>query len=142
MDKSTLQDILCEATRKGCTFKFGDSEYLSQHLLELVRAEQKVATCGALGSFQSGEEAMPAVGQISVALNWDGTPAVAIETTEIGITRFCDVDESFALAEGENETLAGWQKDHQEFFKRNGGFEPEMLLVCEYFKLVADFAVI
>jgi uncharacterized protein YhfF len=85
---------------------------------------------------------MPEVGRTDIALNWDGTPALAIETTSVSLTRFCDVEEKFALAEGEDETLEGWQNGHRRFFDRNGGFDPQMMLVCERFKLVADFAVV
>lgn len=125
----------------GCAFfRFGDSSDLCQELLSLVRVGRKTATCGALRDFEVFAEPMPAKGRIDVALNWDGTPALAIETTEVCITRFCDVDESFALAEGENDSLREWQAAHQAYFARNGGFDPQMLLVCERFKLVADFA--
>jgi uncharacterized protein YhfF len=122
------------------TFTFGDSEALCNELLGLVRAGRKTATCEALRVFESGREAMPVVGRRDVALNWDGSPALIIETVALTTMRFCDVDESFALAEGENETLDGWRRDHRRYFERNGGFDPEMMLVCERFKLVHDFA--
>ena len=125
----------------GCVFfKFGDNEELSSSLIALVRSRKKVATCGALRDFDSGEEPMPEVGRIDIALNWEGTPALAIKTTEVSLVRFCDVEEPFALAEGEDETLEGWREGHQRYFERNGGFSPEMTLVCERFELVEDFA--
>ena len=120
------------------TFKFGDSEALCGELLALVRAGKKTATCGALREFEAGGEAMPVPGRKDIALNWDGTPALVIETLDVAIKRFCDVGEAFALAEGENEDLAGWQRDHRAYFERNGGFDPEMQLVCERFRLVED----
>lgn len=79
------------------------------------------------------------VGQQDIALNWDGTPALVIETVALNIQRFCDVDEDFALAEGENDSLAGWRASHQVYFERNGGFDREMMLVCERFDIVEDF---
>lgn len=124
----------------GTCFKFGDNEDLCIRLLSLIRIGRKVATCGALRDYESGDEPMPQLGRTDVALNWDGTPALAIETTAVVLLRFCDVDETFALAEGEDETLEGWQIGHKRFFERNGGFDSEMMLVCERFKLVADFA--
>jgi uncharacterized protein YhfF len=81
---------------------------------------------------------MPVVGRHDIALNWDGTPALILEILEVTQMRFCDVDESFALAEGENDNLEGWRRGHQAYFERNGGFDQEMLLVCERFKLVHD----
>jgi uncharacterized protein YhfF len=53
--------------------------------------------------------------------------------------RFCDVNESFALAEGENDDLQGWRRGHQRYFERHGDFDNDMMLVCERFKLVRDF---
>ncbi len=122
------------------TFTFGDSEPLCNELLSLVRSGKKTATCGALRDFGSGGEPMPVAGRCDIALNWDGTPALVIETLEVSIRRFCDMDMTFALAEGENEDLEGWRQDHRRYFERNGGFEPEMELVCERFRLVEDLA--
>lgn len=124
---------------ESITFTFGDNEKLCNHLLNLVRSGRKTATCGALREFGPEGDAMPVVGRWDVALNWDGTPALLLETLEVTQMRFCDVEECFALAEGENDDLAGWRRDHQSYFERNGGFDGEMLLVCERFKLVHDY---
>ncbi|WP_172293733.1 ASCH domain-containing protein [Pseudoruegeria sp. HB172150] len=120
------------------TFRFGDSAELCAELLALVRAGRKTATCGALRDFQADGEAMPEPGRKDISLTWDGVPALVIETVEVTIRRYCDVDAGFALAEGENETLEGWQEDHRRYFERNGGWDPEMELVCERFRLVED----
>jgi len=120
------------------TFKFGDGPELSSLLIGLVRSGKKTATCGALRDFADGGEAMPEAGRTDIVLNWDGSPALVVETLELTQTRFCDVSADFALAEGENDTLEGWQKDHQSYFERNGGFDPKMMLVCERFKVVED----
>ena len=121
------------------SFTFGDSEDLCNELLRLVRSGHKTATCEALRNFGPDGEEMPVVGRRDVALNWDGSPALLVETIEVRQMRFCDVDESFALAEGENDDLEGWRRDHQRYFERNGGFDPKMLVVCERFKLVFDY---
>ena len=121
------------------TFTFGDSEDLCVQLLALVRAGKKTATCGALRDFQADGEAMPVVGRRDIALNWDGSPALVIETCEVTLRRFREMDEAFALDEGENEDLAGWQRDHRAYFERNGGWSEDMELVCERFRMVEDF---
>jgi uncharacterized protein YhfF len=121
-------------------FTFGDSPELCARLLTLVRQGRKTATCGALRDYAPGGDPMPVLGRQDIALNWDDTPALIIETTEVTVRRFCDVDASFALAEGENDSLDGWRTDHRAYFERNGGWDNEMLLVCERFGLVRDLA--
>lgn len=118
------------------TFRFGDSEALCHRLLSLVRAGRKRATCGALRDFGPGGEPRPTAGRCDIALNWDGTPALVVRTTEVTERRFCDVDAEFALAEGENETLDGWRRDHRQYFERNGGWSEDMELLCERFEVV------
>jgi len=119
-------------------FILGDYEAQCNRLLELVRQGRKTATCAALDEFETAEVDLPIVGLHEVILNWDGTPALVVETTSVNIVRFCDVDSSFARAEGENEKLLVWQFNHKEYFERNGGFNPEMMLVCQRFKLVKN----
>lgn len=134
----TLDEAL-ERYPNAETFRFGDGPELSAELLGLVRAGRKTATCGALRDFGPGKEALPVVGRRDIALEWDGRPALVIETLDVTIRRFCDVDAGFALAEGENTSLEGWQAGHERYFRRHGGFDPEMELVCERFRLIEDF---
>jgi uncharacterized protein YhfF len=118
------------------TFHFGDSDALCRRLNALVISGKKTATCSDARDFDNGCEALPTVGRVDIALNWDDTPALVIKTLEVTRKRFCDVGAGFALAEGENETLEGWRRDHQAFFERTGYFSPEMDLICERFELV------
>lgn len=121
-------------------FDFGDSKKLSDQLIELVRTGKKTATCTALHEYIDQGEEPPKVGSHGIALHYhDQTPALVIEIIEISQKRFCDVDEEFALQEGENDDLNGWRLGHREYFERNGGFHDEMILVCERFKLIEDF---
>lgn len=122
------------------TFKFGDSAELSAELIALVRSGRKRATCGALAEFEDDPASMPKVDRCDIAANWDGTPALVIRTLRLDKVRFCDVTEEMALAEGEDETLEGWRKGHEAYFTRNGGFDPEMMLLFEHFELVEDLA--
>lgn len=119
------------------TFSFGDSPEMADALLALVIAGTKTATCGALRDFQEGGEAMPVVGRRDVVLDGRGRRAAVIETVEVTTRRFDEVDERFAFDEGEGDrTLADWREGHRRYFERNGGFSPEMELVCERFRLV------
>ncbi|WP_232844873.1 ASCH domain-containing protein [Paracoccus onubensis] len=117
------------------SFTFGDSRELCDRLLALVRSGKKTASCGALRDFTEGGEELPEVGRRDTALDWDGNPALLIETTEVSIRRFREVTEDFALAEGEGDFDA-WTAGHIDYFSRNGGFDPDMELVCERFRLI------
>ena len=115
---------------------FGDSKELCDELTTLVIRGKKIATCEALSAYASGGEEMPVLGRVDLALTWEQKPAVAIQTIEIEIRKFREVEESFALDEGENTDLAGWRKDHQAYFERTGHFDLEMKVVCERFEVV------
>ena len=117
-------------------FTFGDSRALCDELLALVKASRKTATCMPLAHVAAGHEPMPQVGRHDIATDWDGNPVLVIETTEVSLCPFDEVGEDFALAEGENDTLEGWQDDHRRYFERNGGWQPDMMLVCERFRVV------
>nr|WP_255730100.1 ASCH domain-containing protein [Epibacterium sp. Ofav1-8] len=121
------------------TFKFGDSSALSSALVSLVRSGRKVATCSALSDYETGEP-RPVVGRRDIVLAWDGSPEFVIETVEVVQCSFEEVTEAMALAEGENDDLEGWRKDHRDYFERNGGFSYEMQLVWERFVLLEDLA--
>ncbi|KNY11215.1 MAG: ASCH domain-containing protein [Achromobacter sp.] len=119
------------------TFQFGDSPELADALLALVLAGTKTATCGALHHFND-DEPVPQAGRRDVVLDGRGRPACVIETTSILIQRFDQVDEAFAVAEGEGP-FPVWRDEHIAYFERNGGYAPDMLLVCERFRVVHIF---
>jgi uncharacterized protein YhfF len=130
----TLPEVYADAVR----FSFGDSPALADELLALVLAGAKTATCGALRDFGPGKEPLPQVGRRDIVLDGSGNPACAIETLSVEVCRFDEVDESFALAEGEG-TFDAWRTGHEAYFARNGGFHLDMAVVCERFRLVEVF---
>lgn len=118
-------------------FSFGDSAAMADELLALVLAGKKTATCGALRDYGTGGEAMPRVGRRDVVLDGAGRRAAVIETVEVTIRRFDEVEADFAHDEGEGDlSLNDWRAGHRRYFERNGGFSPDMELVCERFRLV------
>ncbi|MEQ6203651.1 ASCH domain-containing protein [Sulfitobacter sp. HNIBRBA2951] len=134
----TLQQII-DANPEAETFRFGDSPELCAEILALVRSGVKTATCDAAASYGAGKDAWPEVGRRNVALNWDGTPAVMVETVEVFTRRFNEMDEAFVAAQGEFRDLAHWRNGYEAYFRRAGLFAPDMKLMCERFKLVEDF---
>jgi uncharacterized protein YhfF len=110
---------------------------MADELLALVLAGRKTATCGALRDFPEGSPDRPVVGRRDVVLDGQGRRAAVIETVEVTVRRFDEIDEAFAHDEGEGfRTLADWRAGHQRYFERNGGFSPDMDLICERFRLV------
>ncbi|PLP58493.1 ASCH domain-containing protein [Mesorhizobium loti] len=118
------------------TFAFGDSPELQDELLALVLAGRKTATCGALRDF-GVHEPVPVVGRRDVVLDGQGRRAAVIETMSVEMKRFDEVDAGFARDEGEGDlSYDYWREAHEAYFARNGGYSPEMILVCERFRLV------
>ncbi|MDO5646440.1 ASCH domain-containing protein [Paracoccus sp. (in: a-proteobacteria)] len=114
---------------------FGDSPELSARLLDLIVQGRKTATCAALRDYQAEGESVPQPGDLMVAHDWDDRPALIYQITDVQLLPFRDIPADFALAEGEGNAPE-WRAAHQDFFERNGGFDDDMLIVCEWFKLV------
>lgn len=114
---------------------FGDSPALSARLPSLIRSGEKSTTCGALRDYQAEGAPIPKAGEVMIALDHKGRPALVYELTEVTVRRFDEVPEDFALAEGEDD-FAGWRDGHAAYFARNGGFDRGMMLVCERFRVL------
>jgi uncharacterized protein YhfF len=114
------------------SFSFGDSPEMADRLLAFVIGGSKRATCWSVVDGQQTH-----VGKQMVVRDGRGKPRLVVETVELEQRRFCDVDLQFALDEGEgDESLEDWRAGHRAYFSRNGGFDAEMLLWCERFRLV------
>ena len=108
------------------------SEGLQERLAALVIAGRKRATVW------DGREENPTEPGMLWAVTVDGRAVAVIETVTVGRRRFCDIDADFAAREGEGDaSLAFWAAAHEDYFRKGGGFDPEMWLWCEEFRLVA-----
>ncbi|WP_310619366.1 ASCH domain-containing protein [Flexibacterium corallicola] len=118
-------------------FSFGDSPELADELLHLVLVGQKTASCGDLHSYESEGLPLPKAGDQFIVQTGKGEDSCLIEMISVDIRRFDEIDEVWAVLEGEGDlSLRHWQDGHQEFFERQGVYARDMKLVCEYFKLV------
>jgi uncharacterized protein YhfF len=121
---------------------FGDGPELADELGALVLTGRKTATCSALWEVEAGEETMARVGDKSVILGGRGEPLCVIETTEVAVRRFDEVDGWFAYEEGEGDrSLEYWRGAHRRFFERTlpgigRRFSEDMPLVCERFRVI------
>ena len=117
-------------------WSFGHNSQIADRLGKLVVAGIKTAT----SSRYFGENVLDEAG-LSIVLDGSKNPICIIETYEIKIRRYRDIDEEFARAEGEGDlSLDYWQKVHWDFFCREvkKGYEvdEDMLLSCERFRVV------
>jgi len=123
-------------------FSFGDSAALADELATLVVAGKKRATASLPIQFESEGVAPPAAGDVSIVMRGDGTPVGIIETTDIRLVPFGEVDADFAATEGEGDgSLAYWRKAHTNFFGRlterlGGRLDDASLVLCERFRLL------
>ncbi|MCW5720926.1 MAG: ASCH domain-containing protein [Devosia sp.] len=124
------------ATNEPIRFSFGDSPELADRLLALVLAGKKTATCGARRDFGPDKQPLPQIGRRDIVLDSRGEEACVIETLSVETLRFDAVRSSFTDKEGEGPYEA-WRAGHEAYFARNGGFAPDMEIVCETFRLVS-----
>jgi uncharacterized protein YhfF len=116
---------------------FGDSKEMANELCALILAGKKTATSTALYSYELDNQPVPEPGNRSVILDGSGQARCVIECISAEAVPFDEVDAEFAADEGEGDlSLKYWRKTHQAFFERQGYFAPDMLLVCEHFRMV------
>ena len=129
-------------TARVMAFSFGDSAALADELATLVVAGKKRATASLPVQFESEGAALPAAGDVSIVTRGDGTPVGIIETTDVRLVPFDDVDSEFAAAEGEGDgSLGHWRRAHTAFFGRvvdrlGGRLDDASVVVCERFRLL------
>lgn len=118
-------------------WSFGDDSEMADELGRLVQLGVKTATCCRYLGENLVEEAGP-----SVIVDGRGQPLCVVETVEVTVRRFRDVDAQFAWDEGEGDrSLAHWRDAHWRFFTREAtreGYEvsEEMLLQCERYRVL------
>lgn len=122
--------------------QFGDNSGLADELGNLVRQGVKTATCSALWEWEAEGCDIPKIGSKTIVLDGNGNPMCIIETTEVTIRAFNEVDAQFAFEEGEDDrSLESWRREHWRYFSRvlptiGKQPTPEMLLVCVRFRVV------
>lgn len=121
---------------------FGDSPEMADELGALIVKGTKTATCSALWEWEAECETLPEVEDKAIVLDGNDKPLCIIETTEVEVRLYEEVDARFAYEEGEGDrSLEYWREAHLRFFSRtlpNIGKEPvsDMPLVCERFRVV------
>ena len=127
-----------------CRFGFPGPQ--RDKLVAAVLRGDKTATASLRLEYEpEGEEELPPPGMRWAVVDSDERPVAVIETTEVRVVRAGDVDEQFAIDEGEGfRSVADWRVAHERFwnsedYRREVGvvdIEDDTLVVCERFQLV------
>ena len=129
--------------RKYEVWSFGYGNYQANYLLSLVRQNIKSGTSSALELYEENEK-VPEQNDISIITYGDGLPGCIIETVEIKIKKFDEINEYEALLEGEgNFSLEMWRNVHQNFFTKEylemgKEFHNKIPVIYERFTIVYD----
>lgn len=122
---------------------YGDSDELSQELLDLIRSGRKRANASLVWSYEHDGESMPQMGDVDVVVDHLGNPALITRNVDVRVLPYCAVSPEHAAAEGEGDgSIEYWRRAHWSFFSREcermGRVPTEaMLVVCIAFEVVA-----
>jgi uncharacterized protein YhfF len=121
---------------------WGDSPAMADELGALIAKGIKTATCSALWEWEVEGNPIPHAGLITIVLDGGGEPLCIVETVEVYVCKYNEVDAGFAREEGEGDlSLNYWREAHRNFFSRllpktGQEFSEEMPLVCERFRVI------
>jgi uncharacterized protein YhfF len=121
---------------------WGDGPALADELGALIARGIKTATCSAVWEWEAEGNPIPQPGLITVVLDGHGEPLCIVETIEVNIRKYNEVDADFAREEGEGDlSLNYWREAHRNFFSRvlpkiGKEISEEMPLVCERFRVI------
>ena len=123
---------------------FGNTPEMAEELGNLVKSGVKTATCSLLWEYEADGDPLPQVGDYSIILDGQDNPLCIIETIEIELKPYNQVEAQFAYDEGEGDrSLAYWRDAHWRFFSQvcpiiGRELSETMPLVCERFRVVYE----
>ncbi len=121
---------------------FGNTSEMAKELLELVLEGKKTATASLVWFYEKNPQDAPVPDGLSVVTDFEGNPRCVVQTAELRVLPFNEVDAEFAFDEGEgDQSLDYWRQVHWDYFAKECielGKEPdlEMPVNCERFKLL------
>lgn len=123
------------------TIEFANPGSLRDHLISLIFAGKKRATAGLLSDYEIEDEEIEHIGEILVVLDSDSKPVGEIQVTRVEVSRFIDVPDEFALAEGEGDLSAqDFRNSHIRFWTSEGEIiTDETQVVQVYFSLLSKY---
>lgn len=122
------------------SFTYGDGPDLNAEILTLVRAGRKTMTCDATCAFVARAEKLPEPGRIDIALDWSGTPVLAVRTVLVEYIAFDQMDASRIAPQAEFRDLAHWRAGYKAYLTRAGHFAPDVEMLVETFEVIEVFS--
>lgn len=135
-------DPAAAAQRFYGSFRIGDTPASQDEGARLILAGVKTATSDLLWTYEHDDSPPPFVGALSVLADGAGRAVCIVETTEVQVVAFQEVDAQFAADYGEwDGTLTAWRAHCWAYYTAQCaalGRTPDlkMPLVCERFRVV------
>ena len=122
-------------------WSFGADAEQADALLALVLDGTKTATAGAQWDYETENEPLPRVGDLSILLDGSGHPRALIEAMAVDVVPFDQVSAEHARLEGEGDlSLDHWREVHERFFTdiatHGRDFSTDMPVVLERFRVL------
>ncbi|MFZ4929491.1 ASCH domain-containing protein [Chryseobacterium sp. Mn2064] len=122
-------------------FHFGGKEDATS-IADLVISGLKTATGSLLWVYEHENTPIPSVGEYNIITDSDDCPVCIIQTTELTVIPFDQINNQFAFDCGEGDrTLSDWREIYLEYIQsecQRIGKRPsaDIPMVCEYFKVI------
>jgi uncharacterized protein YhfF len=139
---ASLPETKDAARRFYEVFRIGNTPEGADEGAALITQRAKTATSSLLWEYRVADKPLPEVGSHSIVTDSDGDPVCVVETIEVDIRGFAEVDAAFAYDYGEwDRRLETWRARCWEFYAPRyhalGKIPtPQMPLVCERFIVV------
>jgi uncharacterized protein YhfF len=109
--------------------------------LELVLSGDKTASSALLADYREAGIALPKVFGLTILVDPAGNPCGVIETLELTVERFSEIDDSFARAHGAGQSLKSWRRQCRSAFAARARalgapFGEDTEMVCHRYRLV------
>lgn len=124
------------------TCRFGHTEDNATKTAALVVAGEKTATSTLLAEFEMAGKPLPEPGSLTIVVDGRARAAAIIETTHVEVVAFDAVGAEFVHDYGEGDrSLDFWRQTMWGYYAEECDrlglpASPDMLLVCEYFRVV------
>ena len=128
---------------------FAEPGPLRDELTQAALAGVKTSTTSLFAEYETGAELLPVAGERTVLLDSAERPVAILETTEVRVLRMADVDDAFAIDEGEGYLgYADWRAAHERYWNQaiddlraflldpTFSLDDDTLVVAERFRVV------